>query len=161
MEPDHIISIRRSLWWVIRASLVALAVLLIVAAVLKSFDGLRAHILNTFVALLVGALLAFVHMGAIRQSPRWAVAGLVTIAISQVCFLLWAWTGWATHRTKAWRFASGSGRCCAGTNRPLGPQVDQERWARWTQKAGRIHSEIRCFRFSRAACFGMMLSMPR
>lgn len=97
MEPDHIISIRRGLKWVIAASSFALAALLIVAAVLQSFGGVRAHILNTFVALLVGALLAFVHMGAIRKSPKWVVAGLVTIAISQVCYLLWVWTGWATE----------------------------------------------------------------
>ena len=71
METDHIITIRRSLRWVFVVSLVALAALLIISAALKSFDGARAHVLNTLVALVVGALLADVHVAAYGKSPRW------------------------------------------------------------------------------------------
>ena len=44
MEPDHIISIRRGLRWVIVVSLVALAALLNWAAIAKTSDGVRAQL---------------------------------------------------------------------------------------------------------------------
>ena len=102
MEPDHMISIRRGLRWVIAVSLVASAALLIVGAVLRSLDGVRAQILLTFVGLLVGALLAVVQVRSISKSPRWVVAGIAAIVISQMCYLLLVWTGWTTQ-SLLWR----------------------------------------------------------
>lgn len=97
MKVVNIASTSRGLRWVAAVSLVSSVGLLIVAAVLQSSAGARAHILNTFVGLAVGALLADVHIRAIRRSPRWAMTGIGTIAISQLCFHLWVWTNWATE----------------------------------------------------------------
>ena len=95
MEPDHIISIRRGLRWVIAVSLVAIAGLLIAAVAMKQSDALRTNTLLTFVGLVVAALLADIHVGAARRSPRWVMAGVTAIVASQVCYLLWVWTGLA------------------------------------------------------------------
>jgi len=97
MEPDHIISIRRGLRWVIAVSLVAIVGLLIAAVAIKPFDALRTNTLLMFIGFTVAALLADIHVGAARRSPRWVMAGLTAIVASQVCYLLWVWTGWATE----------------------------------------------------------------
>lgn len=97
MEPDHVISIRRGLRWVMAVSLVAIVGLLIAVAVMKPSDVLRTNALLTFVGFAVGALLADVHVGAVRRSPRWVMAGVGAVVISQVAYLLWVWTEWATE----------------------------------------------------------------
>lgn len=95
MEPDHIVSIRRGLRWVVAVSLVAIVGLLIAAVAIKPSSALRTNTLLTFVGLTVAALLADIHAGAVRRSPRWVMAGVTAIVVSQVCYLLWVWTGLA------------------------------------------------------------------
>ncbi len=96
-QPDHIISIRRGLRWVIAVSLVAVVALLIAAVAMKPSDAMRTNTLLTFVGLAVAALLADIHVGAVRRSPRWVMAGVTAIVASQLCYFLWVWTGLATE----------------------------------------------------------------
>ena len=98
MKADPIISIRRYLRWIIAVSLVAIVGLLIAVAVMKPSDALRTNTLLTFVGFAVGALLADVHVGAGRRSPRWVMVGVSAVVISQGSYLLWVWTGWATEK---------------------------------------------------------------
>lgn len=96
MKVVTIASISRGLRLVAAVSLVSSIGLMIVPAVLQSSASARAHILNTLVGLAVGALIADVHVRAIRSSRKWAMTGIGTIVVSQLCFHLWVWTNWAT-----------------------------------------------------------------
>ncbi len=97
MEPEQVISIRRGLRWVIAVSLVAVVGLLIAAVAMKPSDAMRTNTLLTFVGFAVAALLADIHVGAVRGSPRCVMAGVTAIVASQLCYFLWVWTGLATE----------------------------------------------------------------
>lgn len=97
MKADRLIFVRKSLRWIVAVSIVAIAGLLISIAVGKSSDSFRTNALLSFLGFTIGGLLATVHVAAADRSPRWALAGLTAIAISQTSYLVWVWTGWATH----------------------------------------------------------------
>ena len=87
-------------------SLAAVAILLLVAAVMRSLGDVRLQILLTFIALLLGSLLMQVQLRA-RARAHGGVSVLLTVGvavilISQVSFLTLVWTHWRTA-TFVWR----------------------------------------------------------
>ena len=87
-------------------SLAGTAVMLLIAAVMRSLGVVRAQILLTFVALVLGSLLMQVQLRA-RAHVRKGLSALLSlgaavILISQVSFLTLLWTHWKTA-TFVWR----------------------------------------------------------
>jgi hypothetical protein len=92
---------------VMAGSLVAVALLLLIAAIVQSLSGVLAQLVLTFVGLLLGSLLMQVQLRARRRAGPGRtsllfVLGLVVIGVSQVSFLILVWTGWRESPT-AWR----------------------------------------------------------
>ena len=94
---NRLTTIRRVVRGVLIAALAASAAVLVAMAVLEAENR---NVALTFLALLglaVGAALTDAHLGVLRRSVWWAAAGLALIAISQVAYHLWVWTGLATR----------------------------------------------------------------
>ena len=87
---------QRSLRFVLVAAIVLSGVLLISAATLQSFGTIRLRVLLSLAGLGVGAFLALIQLGALETYRRGALGGMVSLAISQVCYYLLVWGPWTT-----------------------------------------------------------------
>ena len=112
---------QRSLRFVLVAAIVLSGVLLISAATLQSFGTIRLRVLLSLAGLGVGAFLALIQLGALETYRRGALGGMVSLAISQVCYYLLVWGPWTTTAIlwRAWwaPFAIGVDRGCSRTRR--------------------------------------------
>ncbi len=102
MKPVDTATARLLVRRLLVGSLAASVVLLVVAALLRSFGEVRGSVLLACVGLAVGALLADIHIGVVRRFRVAAIAGIFAIVFSQGCYLLLIWSGWTTE-SLLWR----------------------------------------------------------
>jgi hypothetical protein len=102
MQPEQVDRITRRLRWVLTIAIILSAGLLISAATLQSFGGLRLKVLLSLLGLVVGAFLAVIQVDALQKYRGWAKGGIIALAVSQVCYHLMIWAGWTTE-SLIWR----------------------------------------------------------
>jgi hypothetical protein len=127
--------VRRAFQQALTLALGGTVVMIVIAAAMRSMGETRLRLLLTFVGVAVGAWLCEINARGLEKFRRLAIAGLASIAVSQVSYLLMAWTEWVVLST-LWRIWWISMVVSVASTHIVGLKLASEGrtgfWDRWT-----------------------------